>query len=140
MAVARYLPDKSALARKHIPAIKNRLEELGNAGLLATCGIIDLEVLYSAQSPTGYADIVFDRQRSYEWLFTEDGDFGRALEVQGQLAAAGRHRAVPLPDLLIAAVAERHRVTVLHYDRDFDVIGEVTGQAVEWVAPAGEGR
>jgi predicted nucleic acid-binding protein len=29
-------------------------------------------------------------------------------------------RSVPLPDLLIAAVAERHRVTILHYDADYD--------------------
>ena len=42
-----------------------------------------------------------------------------------------------LPDVLIAAAAERHRVTVLHYDHDDDRIAAVTGQPVEWVVPAG---
>jgi predicted nucleic acid-binding protein len=46
-------------------------------------------------------------------------------------------RAVGLPDLLIAAVAERERVTVLHYDADYDLIAQVTGQPTQWVVPRG---
>jgi predicted nucleic acid-binding protein len=46
-------------------------------------------------------------------------------------------RAVGFPDLLIAAVAGRERVTVLHYDSDFDLIARVTGQPVQWVVPRG---
>ena len=42
-----------------------------------------------------------------------------------------------IPDLLIAAVAERNALTVLHYDKDFDLIAKVTGQSMEWVVPAG---
>ncbi|MFY9808051.1 MAG: PIN domain-containing protein [Pseudonocardiaceae bacterium] len=53
------------------------------------------------------------------------------------LAERGQHRAVAIPDLIIAAVAERHDIAVLDYDRDFDVIAEVTGQPVEWVVPPG---
>jgi len=45
--------------------------------------------------------------------------------------------AVTIPDLIIAAVAERHDITILHYDHDFDVIAEVAGQPVEWVVPPG---
>lgn len=60
-----------------------------------------------------------------------------AIEVHGALAERGRHRTVPIRDLIIAAVAERHRIGILHYDRDFDVIAEVTGQPVEWVVPCG---
>ncbi|GAB4002197.1 hypothetical protein GCM10029992_39750 [Glycomyces albus] len=48
------------------------------------------------------------------------------------------HRTVKLPDLIIAAAAERHRVTVLHYDKDFDRIAKITGQSCEWVVPPGE--
>ena len=48
-------------------------------------------------------------------------------------------RAVGLPDLLIAAVAEREHVTVLHYDGNYDLIAQVTGQPVQWVAPRGTG-
>ena len=46
-------------------------------------------------------------------------------------------RTVPLPDLLVAAVAERHRLTVLHYDGDFDLISALTNQPTEWVVPRG---
>ncbi|HEX5289922.1 MAG TPA: hypothetical protein VFX25_13710 [Streptosporangiaceae bacterium] len=49
--------------------------------------------------------------------------------------APGQVRAVGFPDLLVAAVAERERVTVFHYDRDFDLIAGVTGQAMQWVVP-----
>jgi predicted nucleic acid-binding protein len=51
--------------------------------------------------------------------------------VQGILARTGRHRAPSVPDLLIAAIAELDGLTVLHVDKDFDLIAEVTGQPVE---------
>jgi predicted nucleic acid-binding protein len=44
---------------------------------------------------------------------------------------------VGFPDLLIAAVAERERVTLLHYDGDYDLIAQVTGQSAQWVVPRG---
>ena len=47
------------------------------------------------------------------------------------LADQGKHRAPSVPDLLVAAVAERAGLTVLHVDKDFDLIAEVTGQPVE---------
>ena len=53
------------------------------------------------------------------------------------LARSGHHRAAGIPDLLIAAVAERNALTVLHYDKDFDLIAKVTGQATEWIVAAG---
>jgi predicted nucleic acid-binding protein len=46
-------------------------------------------------------------------------------------------RAVGLPGLLIAAAAERERVTVLHYDGDYELIAQVTAQPVQWVVPRG---
>lgn len=61
----------------------------------------------------------------------------RALEVQSALAGRSAHRGAALPDLLIAATAERHKVSVLHYDHEYDLIASVTGQAVRWVLPRG---
>ena len=55
----------------------------------------------------------------------------RAVEVLTLLADRGQHRAPSLPDLLIAATAELAGLTVLHLDKDFDVIATVTGQPVE---------
>ena len=67
----------------------------------------------------------------------EEGCSERALEVQAMLAERSQHRAVPLPDLLIAACAERAGLTVLHYDADFERIAKLTGQRAQWVVPRG---
>jgi predicted nucleic acid-binding protein len=64
-------------------------------------------------------------------------DFDRGLQLMEELARLGLHRAVGLPDLLIAALALRVRLTVLHYDADYDLVAAVTGQATEWVVPRG---
>ena len=63
----------------------------------------------------------------------------RAFDVFEQLAAKGpvHHRQVALPDLVIAAAAEIAEVPVCHYDRDFELIAEVTGQPVRAIAPLG---
>ena len=56
---------------------------------------------------------------------------GRALAVQISLAERGVHRAASIPDLLIAATAELAHLTVLHVDKDFDLVAQVTGQPME---------
>ena len=138
MALAgRFLPDKSALARMGVPAVAARLSALAETGQLATCGVVDLEVLFSARDGAEHRQILADRRAGYLRAPMSDDDFLRAAEVQGALAARGLHRAVAIPDLLIAAVAERHGLTVLHYDRDYERIAAVTGQPHEWVVPAG---
>lgn len=58
----------------------------------------------------------------------------RAVEVQLALAERGHHRAASIPDLLIAATAELAQLAVLHLDKDFELIAEVTGQPVERLA------
>ena len=45
--------------------------------------------------------------------------------------------AVPLPDLLVAACAERAQLVVLHYAAYFDRIADITGQPVQWIVPRG---
>ncbi len=60
----------------------------------------------------------------------------RALEVLALLADRGQHRAPSIPDLLIAATAELAGLTVLHDDKDFDLIAELTGQPLERLTPS----
>ena len=60
----------------------------------------------------------------------------RAIDVQHRLARLSWHR-LPLPDLLVAAVADLNDLTVMHYDADYDRIAEVTNQRCEWVVPRG---
>lgn len=60
----------------------------------------------------------------------------RAFEVQVLLAEREQHRAPSIPDLLIAATAEVSGLTVLHVDKDYELIAELTGQPVERLALA----
>lgn len=55
----------------------------------------------------------------------------RAVELLTLLADRGQHRAPSIPDLIIAATAELAGLTVLHLDKDFDLIAEITGQPME---------
>ncbi len=55
----------------------------------------------------------------------------RPMEVLTLLADRGQHGAPSIPDLIIAATAELAGLTVLHLDKDFEVIAQVTGQPVE---------
>lgn len=137
MAVTRYLADKSALARSHLPPVLAVIGPLISSGLVATCGIVESEMLFSARNVTEHDETRL-RLRAFEWLPTPDEVWSRVAEVQRALTETGRHRAVPIPDLIIAATAERHGVTVLHYDGDFDVIAAVTGQPTRWVLPRGD--
>jgi predicted nucleic acid-binding protein len=136
-AVASHLADTSALARLRHPAVAAVLGPLIEAGLVATCGVIEFEVGWSTRSGAELGQVRADRDAGYEWLPTLDEDWRRALDVQAALWRVGQVRAVGLPDLLIAAVAERERVTVLHYDGDYDLIAKITGQPARWVVPRG---
>jgi hypothetical protein len=107
------------------------------AGLVATCAVVEFEVLWSTRTISEFSTVRRDRWLGYEWLPIENADWMRSLDLQEQLWAAGSIRSVPLPDLLIAAVAERHRVSILHYDSDYDQIAALTGQPTEWIVPRG---
>jgi predicted nucleic acid-binding protein len=132
---ARYLADKSALARMPVDAVRRRLEPLLVEGLVATCGIIDLEIGYSARNDDAHGRVRSERA-AFPRAPLDDGVFARALEVQGLLARRGQHR-LPIPDLVVSACAEAAGLTVLHYDADFERIAAVTGQAHQWVVPRG---
>ena len=55
----------------------------------------------------------------------------RAAELLALLSDRGQHRAPSIPDLVVAAAAELAGLTVLHLDKDFDLIAEITGQPME---------
>lgn len=136
-AVARYLADTSALARLDRRAVDAALAPLIESGQIAICGMVELEVLYSARSPDEYLRRQRQMHDGFEKLAMPDEVWQRALEVEGVVAARSEHRGAALPDLLIAATAERHRVALLHYDHKYDMIASVTGQEVRWIVPRG---
>lgn len=130
-----WLIDKSALVRLatsvDAEVWSNRVER----GLVRISNITRLEVGYSAR--TGESARRGFREPPLvalpvEYLTPAIED--RALEVQLSLADRGRHRGPSIPDLMIAATAELVGLTVLHVDKDFEVIAGITGQPVERLA------
>ncbi|MEU9172585.1 PIN domain nuclease [Streptomyces sp. NPDC048420] len=132
-----YMVDNSAMNRYKHAAVAARLEPLIRGGVVATCGALDIEALYSAQSPAEYERMRAMRGAAFTYVETDEDDWQQALSVQRELAAKSQHRGPKVPDLVIAAVAQRHGLTLLHYDSDFDRIVEFTGQKGEWVVPRG---
>lgn len=136
MAVVRYryIADTSALARGRERSVRERLEPLILSGELATCSVIELEMLYSAR---GLDELRETRARrsSLPLVPMEQAHFDRSIEVMEDLARRGQHRHVGAADLLVAVVAELAGLTLVHYDADFDAVAAVTGQPAEWVVP-----
>lgn len=138
MAQALTLIDKSALEQRRHAGAADVLRRLDDAGALAVCEMVCLELLYSSTSASDYAQRWADLALLHQ-LPVNNVVMRRALEVQSLLARAGQHRR-PVQDLIVAATAEVHGAEVLHYDRDFDLIAEVTGQPVRWILPRGTGH
>jgi predicted nucleic acid-binding protein len=130
-----HLADTSVLARLAKHDVRSVVRRLLASSSLARCTISDLEVGASARD-TDEWDALLRAIRTLIAVDVDPGDVVRACGVQRALAAAGL-RGRKLPDLLIAAAAERRGLTVLHYDRDFELIADVTGQQHEWVVPRG---
>lgn len=132
MGLTGWLIDKSALVRlAQSPDAEEWANRIGR-GLVRITTMTRLEVGYSAR--TGKQARAAWRTAPLaampvEYLTPAVED--RALDVQLLLADKGRHRAPSIPDLIIAATAELAQLTVLHLDKDFDVIAKVTGQPAE---------
>lgn len=130
-----HLVDTSVLTRLGQPPIRAVIEPKAARGEFARAGISDLEIGYSARSAAEW-DRLMDALQVFELVETTSDHVRRARQVQ-RLLAARHQRGRKVPDLLIAATAEARNLSVLHYDADFDRIAAVTGQACEWVVPAG---
>jgi predicted nucleic acid-binding protein len=130
-----YLADTSAWNRS--TAVADRWDELRDQ--LFLCSPVRLELLYSARNPATYRALASDLTTIPD-LPLDDEVCAAAERAQALLAEASQHRG-PVPiDLLVAATAQEYGVTLLHYDRHFDAIAEVTGQRMEWLAPRGSLR
>jgi predicted nucleic acid-binding protein len=130
-----HLVDTSVLTRLHRQEIQGVVEPLASAGQLGRTTISDLEIGYSARNAREW-DQLTKALRAFDLVEIHARHFDRARQVQRTLADKGQ-RGRKVPDLLIAAAAEERRITVLHYDNDFDIIASATGQHTEWVVPRG---
>ena len=130
-----HLLDSSVLTRLRHRAVRKAIEARAERGELGRAEISDFEIGYSARNAAEW-DRLEEALRAFKLVETTAEHVRRAKQVQRMLAAK-HQRGRKVPDLLIAAAAESHSLTVLHYDADFDRIAAVTGQPCEWVVPAG---
>ncbi|MEX0836266.1 MAG: PIN domain nuclease [Nitriliruptor sp.] len=137
--MTRYLVDKSAYEQqRHDERAEATLTAIATEGRLAVCEIIALELLCSTRNASDY-EALRTHLDALTWLPVDAAVTRAALDVQRRLAQRGQHRC-PIPDLLVAATPLVHDATVLHYDRDFDLIAEVTGQPTAWIIQRGSGH
>ena len=107
-------------------------------GRIAVCDQVAMEVLFSTRDARDFR-ATEEALLACPWLPIDARDWVEARRVFRGLADQGplHHRQVKIPDLLIAAVAARHDMTLVHYEGDYDVIAKITGQRTRWAAPPG---
>jgi len=127
-----WLIDKSALVRLDDSQEQQLWAERVERGLVHITTMTLLEAGYSARSAAAMSELL-DRPplslMPVEYLTPAAEK--RAADVLRGLAIRGQHRAPSIPDLLIAAAAETARLTVLHVDKDFELIAGITGQQMQ---------
>ena len=127
-----WLIDKSAFNRLAAGPDAAEWVNRANRGLIRISTVTRLEISYSARSAAELrADLTRPPLSMLPVEYLRPAIEDRAVEVQALLADRGQHRAPSIPDLLIAATAELNNLTVLHHDKDFDLIAAMTGQTVE---------
>ena len=132
MALTTWLIDKSALARlKTSPNAepwRNRIDR----GLVRISTVTRLEVGFSFRNiDNAQREATSPPLVSMPLEYISPAIERRAVQVQLALTERGQHRAASIADLLVAATAEINGLTVLHFDKDFDLIASVTGQPTE---------
>lgn len=127
-----WLVDKSALTRLHRSPDADAWSARIERGLVRISTVTLLEAGYSARSPDDL-QVLLHRPpidaMPVEYL-TPAAE-RRAVGMLELLASRGQYRAPSIPDLLIAAIAEMAGLVVLHVDKDFELIGEVSEQPLE---------
>ena len=135
--MTRWLIDKSAYVRMQAGQAVNIAEWNARIerGLVRLSTVTRLELGYSARSGGAGREAFAQPPLSLmpvEHLSPAMED--RAFEIQMLLADRGQHRAPSIPDLLVAATAEKAGLTVLAVDKDFELIAQLTGQPIETLA------
>lgn len=130
-----HLVDTSVISRLAEPGVRAVVDPLTESGQVGRAGITDLEVCFGSRNAREWDQDMADLS-VFKLVETTAEHVQRARQVQ-RLLASRSQRGRRVPDLLIAAAAEQDRLTLLHYDSDFDLIAKVTGQLCQWVVPAG---
>jgi predicted nucleic acid-binding protein len=125
--------DTSAWNRRTSPAVLPRWAATRDAGMLAICPVVALELLASARDENAFGDL--DRAlRALAQAPVTRGASASALRASRELRG---ERRLPAADYLIAAAAAERGAGVLHYDRHFDPLCRVLGIESVWIAQPG---
>lgn len=129
---ADWLIDKSALVQLGASTGAAAWAERIQRGTVRIATVTLLEVGYSARDATDLdaglrGPPVGSMPVEYATPTAED----RAVHVLTLLADRGHHRAPSVPDVIVAAIAESARLILLHNDKDFELIADITGQPVQ---------
>jgi predicted nucleic acid-binding protein len=115
-------------------ALKALTDLVGGASI-ARCAMTELEYCFSAENVRQW-DVRANDLAVYGAVAVEAADFTAALDLQRDLARVGLAKR-KAPDLIIAAVAIRKGLTLVHYHADFDQIAKVSELKHQWIVPAG---
>jgi predicted nucleic acid-binding protein len=128
-----FLLDKSAHARWNQPVVAARLNDLLREDLLSIARPSVLEIAFSARSPQDYREVIAEVTGAMTVLEVSAQISARAQDLQERLTHRGWHRAPGPVDLLLAATAIEHELTLLHLDEDFELIARVSSLRQERV-------
>jgi predicted nucleic acid-binding protein len=134
---AGWLLDTSAVAVAEQPQVIEQLSPLLRAGLLYTCPVLDIEALAAARSPETYRAMAVERREAYRTVPLTASVGTRALALQARLGGRAHYGAVDANDLLVAATAIENSLTLLHYQRGFELLGDLSQLDQHAVAPLG---
>jgi predicted nucleic acid-binding protein len=137
---AGWLLDTSALAMTQRPEVAEKVEPLLRAGLLYTCPVLDLEALSTARTAADYRAMADQRREAYRAVPLQSSTGGEALALQATLIRRARSQVAEPRDLVVAATALEHNLSVLHYRRVFEILAELCDLDQRPVAPLGSLR
>ncbi|MFD6885985.1 PIN domain nuclease [Streptomyces sp. NPDC059957] len=132
-----FLIDTSAAHRITLPGPFSTWRPALAAGRIGMCAVTEVEALYSARSTAQYTQMRQAFTDLYVWHEIPDDVWARVGAAQSALAEAGCVRSAGVVDLVVAVTAMRHRLTVLHYDRDFETLAKHIELRTRWLAEPG---
>ena len=118
-----YLLDTSGLVRLLAdPGLQHAWYEAIDAEAIGSCYPQRTEFLYSARNATEYDEIAEMFGDLYPDVSVPKNAGRWIAVVQHHMARAGEHRSASPVDLIIAATAAHHGLTVLHDDADYRTV------------------
>lgn len=118
-----YLIDTSGLVRVlSDPKLQSAWYDAIDAGAIASCYPQRAEFLYSAGNSREYDEIAEMFSDLYPDVAVPKHADRWVGATQHRMARAGEHRSASAVDLIIAATAAHHGLTVLHDDADYRTV------------------